>query len=233
MTAHRHAIYIAPAPETALWRFGSQVLGRDAATGEEMPGFELPGLTPDMWRKATARPRLYGFHGTLKAPFRLAPGRTPDELVMALQAIAARHVSFDAGALAVTSLFQGSTGFVALTLARHCQLLSGLEREVVSGLDCFRAPPTEAEIASRQPDRLTPRQRDNLARWGYPFVGDDYLFHMTLSGQLGHPDRIAGALADLFAEEAGAEPLLVDALVLFAQQEPGGHFGVVRRFPLG
>jgi hypothetical protein len=232
MTAHRYAIYIAPAPETPLWRFGSQVLGHDAATGEELAGFELPGFTAETWRNATARPRLYGFHGTLKAPFRLAPGRTPEELVEKLRTLASSHASFDAGALDVTPLSEGSSAFVVLTLRRHCQQLTALEQAVVREIDPFRADPAEAEIASRQPDRLTLRQRDNLARWGYPFVGDDYLFHMTLSGQLEHLDRVADALARVYAEQTGVAHLMVDALVLFAQQQPGGQFRILQRLPL-
>jgi hypothetical protein len=207
-------------------------LGHDAATGEDLPGFALRGFTPEAWRNATARPRLYGFHGTLKAPFRLAPGRTPDQLVDALWTLAARHAAFDAGPLAVTAISQGGAGFVALTLARDCPPLRPLEEAVVRRIDPFRALPAEAEIASRQPDRLTPRQRDNLARWGYPFVGDDYLFHMTLSGQIEHPDRIADEMGKIYAEQIGAGTFMIDALVLFAQQEAGGRFRIIERVPL-
>jgi hypothetical protein len=232
MTAPRYAIYIAPAPDTPLWRFGSQVLGYDAATGEEMHGFKLPVYTPEAWRNATARPRLYGFHGTLKAPFRLAPDRTEAELAEALREEAARCVAFDAGPLAVTPIIQGGAGFIALTLRQDCPQLNALEQAVVSGLDFFRAPPTQAEIAARQPERLSLRQRANLARWGYPFVADDYRFHMTLSGHHDHPEMIADGLAALYVEQVGATRLVVDALVLFAQPEPGARFRIIERMPL-
>ncbi len=33
--SERFAIYLAPPPDTPLWRFGSEVLGYDAATGED------------------------------------------------------------------------------------------------------------------------------------------------------------------------------------------------------
>ena len=33
----RYAVYYVPAPDTALWRFGSAVLGHDAYTGEAVP----------------------------------------------------------------------------------------------------------------------------------------------------------------------------------------------------
>jgi hypothetical protein len=43
----RYAIYLAPAAGSALWRFGSSVLGYDAQTGEETPQPALASLAPD------------------------------------------------------------------------------------------------------------------------------------------------------------------------------------------
>jgi hypothetical protein len=235
MNPFRFAIYIAPSPDTPLWRFGSQVLGHDAVTGADLPGFAPRGFTVREWREVTARPLPYGFHGTLKAPFRLAEGRTPEELMMALRGLAARHACFDAGPLAISCLggeSAGDEGFVALTLETPSPALEALENMVVGEIDPFRAPLTPAEIASRQPDRLTPRQRENLHRWGYPFIGADYLFHMTLTGQTAQPERIAAALADDYARQVGAASLRVDALALFAQPEPGGRFRIIERVPL-
>ena len=69
----RYAIYYAPRPEEALWRFGSAIIGYDAETGFDLPS---PAITPsrDEWRRFSEEPRRYGFHATLKAPFHLAPG---------------------------------------------------------------------------------------------------------------------------------------------------------------
>ncbi len=233
MSAYRYAIYLAPPPDTALWRFGSQVLGYDAATRADLAGFAPPGFTPEAWRAATARPRRYGFHGTLKAPFRLAKGATEADLLAATHAEAARHLAFDAGPLAVTAIGQGGPGFVALTLQRQSERLAALEQSVVAGLDPFRAPLTDAEIAARDPASLSPRQRDNLARWGYPHVGADFTYHMTLSGALPNAAGLADALAECHATQVGTSHLLVDALVVFAQPEPDAPFVILARAPLG
>ncbi len=229
MSAARYAIYLAPPADTALWRFGSEVLGYDAATGEELQGFAPKGFSPEEWRRATARPLTYGFHGTLKAPFRLAEGMSPHGLADAVRELAARHPAFDAGPLAVTGIGQGDEGFVALTLQRDCPELAALERAAVVELDGFRAPATQAEIAARRPERLTERQRGNLARFGYPHVGSDYRFHMTLSGATERPADLADDLAELYAQRVGAAHLLVDALVLFEQPEAGGRFRITER----
>ncbi len=73
---------------------------------------------------------------------------------------------------------------------------------------------------------------ENLARWGYPYVGADYKFHMTLSGMLERPAEVADALARMYMERVGSAHLVVDALVLFAQKEPGARFKIIDRAPL-
>ena len=77
----RYAIYYVPAPDSDLDRFGAQLLGYDAFSGEDLP---LPdGILPAApdWHDLTSDPRKYGFHATLKAPMSLAPrqdrGRAP------------------------------------------------------------------------------------------------------------------------------------------------------------
>ena len=73
-SASRYALYLAPPPDSALWRFGCAALGRDAASGEDMHGYAPSGYATEAWRAASAEARRYGFHATLKAPLRLKPG---------------------------------------------------------------------------------------------------------------------------------------------------------------
>lgn len=232
--AARYAVYLAPPAGSALWRFGSRVLGYDAATGEDLPGFRAAGCTEAAWAALTERPRIYGFHATLKAPFRLAssPLTTLPQLRRAMAAFAAGREAFDLGPLQVTAIAQGGSGFVALVQRQPSARLAELEQAAVASLDPFRAPPTPEEIARRRPDRLTPRQRENLARWGYPHVGEDYRFHMTLTGELANVDEIADALADLYAAEVGSAHMIVDALALFEQPDASLPFRIIERFPL-
>ena len=65
----RYAVYYAPAPGPFA-EFTARWLGWDAATGTEREHPEVPGL-PLPVAEITATPRKYGFHGTLKPPFRL------------------------------------------------------------------------------------------------------------------------------------------------------------------
>ena len=71
----RYAIYYAPAPGSGLDRFGAQLLGYDAFSGEDLAFADgILQATPD-WHDLTGDPRKYGFHATLKAPMSLDQAR--------------------------------------------------------------------------------------------------------------------------------------------------------------
>ncbi len=70
----RFAIYYLP-DDPVLAAFGASWLGWDVATGEPAAQPDVPGI-----EGFTATPRKYGFHGTLKPPFRLNDGKGADEL---------------------------------------------------------------------------------------------------------------------------------------------------------
>lgn len=183
--------------------------------------------TPPGWTRAavdaiTVSARRYGFHGTLKAPLRLAPGRTLEELDDAVARFAAAHPAATVRSLTLANL---GGGFFALVPGAADPALSALADDVVTAFDDFRAPPTEAELARRHQAPLTPRQRDLLAAWGYPYVLDEFRFHLTLTDRIPPPERPAvdRALRDWFARDLGAD-LTIDALAICAEAEPGAPF---------
>ena len=226
----RYAIYFAPATNDPLWRFGSSVLGYDAASGARVAFLDHPLLRDAPLEAWTADPRKYGFHATLKPPFALAPGADEAALIEAARAFAGAQIPFDAGPLRVGPI---AGAFVALRPAGPAPGLSRLADACVEAFDRFRAPPRAAERARRLQSPLTPKQIENLDRWGYPYVFEDFRFHMTLSGPLQREDRdrYAAAMAELYAPLA--RPLLVDGVALFRQAESGGAFAVLERFGFG
>ena len=233
MTPLRYAVYLAPPPESALWRFGSEVVGRDAASGEARPGFAPEGFDAAAWRDMTTEPRRYGFHATIKAPFRLAEEANRTELSAALAELAQQWRPFAAGPLAVSTLALGEAGaFVALTPPTPSAEIARLEDRVVRSLDSFRAPLNDAERARRDPARLTARQRESFERWGYPYALADFRLHFTLTNAVDDAEPIAESLAREFARRVADPELVVDALALFVQK-PDGEFVVDQRFPLG
>lgn len=230
--ADRYALCFAPHAGSALWAFGSAMLGYDAQTGAELAQPVLPHVSPERLRRLTAGPRRYGFHATLKAPFKLAEGACEEDLVAALDAFCAGRRAFTLSPLAVDALSRppGDDAFLALVEATPSSQMAALERDVVHVFERWRAPATDAEIARRKPETLTERQRGHLARFGYPYVLEDFRFHLTLTGPVTAADResLRRALADLHARHVPATDVPVDQLALF-RQRPGERFRILRR----
>lgn len=226
MTA-RYAIYMAPESDTPLWRFGTAWLGRDPETGAE--AVERLGLADDEHVRITATPARYGFHGTLKPPFRLAVDSHESELVTALRVFAAKRAPFLAPALCLGAMGQ----FLALVPGGDASALEGLAADCVTDFDLFRAPLTKDEVARRNPKQLSPTQQSYLARWGYPYVLDEFRFHMTLTGKLdpGDMSRVRPVLERATAELAG-DPIRVSSVALFREPAPFEPFELIGRFAL-
>jgi putative phosphonate metabolism protein len=223
--SRRYALYCLPAPGSRLEAFGRSVLGYDTVSGTPVPHPEgLDGLSA-----VTAGARTYGFHATLKAPLRLAESATEAGLIAAARDLAAAHPPVAVGPLKVAAL----GAFLALVPDAPPPALGLLAAECVAALDPFRAPLTEAERAKRRPERLDPRGRALLDRWGYPYVFEAFRFHMTLTDALPEAERDAWhrRLSEAYAA-SGPEPLVIDALGLLTQ-DGAGPFRLLARLPFG
>lgn len=169
-------------PEGELAAWGAAWLGWDPARGEEVaqPDPALAALT--------AEPRRYGLHATLKAPFRLAPGRSESELAEAVAALAGRLAPAEAPGLRPALIGR----FLALVPEEPAAGIGRLAAACVEELDLFRAPPLEAEFARRRAAGLDAAEEANLRRWGYPHVMDRFQFHVTLTGPLAEAQEAEG-----------------------------------------
>ena len=218
----RYALYYAPrrggfAEAAARW------LGWDIQRGCTLPQPAIAGLDSD-----TAAPRRYGFHGTIKPPFRLAEGVSPDDLAQAVQQLAARLRMVEMPGLMLVTL----SGFLALVPRGDTAAMQALAAQVVRHLEPFRAALTPDEVARRRPDHLTPRQADLLAQYGYPFVMEEFSFHLTLTGPLPPPRAtLLEPLARAHFDGVMPQPFRVADLCLCGEA-PGGQFSVLHRYAL-
>ncbi len=89
MQFNRYAVYYT-VPQGPLADFGASWLGWDLVTGREVPHQTLPDLSQNEIAEITQTPRKYGFHGTIKPPFRLADGCDADGLMLAFQRAASQ-----------------------------------------------------------------------------------------------------------------------------------------------
>jgi putative phosphonate metabolism protein len=225
----RYAIYYAAEADSVLSLFGAELLGYDAHSGRKLPfPDEALRLATD-WRDVTADPRKYGFHGTLKAPMALATGQTEAELTAACAAFAGRQRPIPV----IRPIVDSISDFIAVVPAEPVSDLQQLAADCVREFDPFRAPLTEEDRARRNPAKLSERQRDYLDRWGYPYVMEEFRFHMTLTGRLDADRRgsIVEMLRKLFAT-LRLETLAVDRIALFRQEDAESRFHIVGEWPL-
>jgi ribose 1,5-bisphosphokinase len=227
----RYAIYYAPDSGSAWWRFGSGWLGRCAVTARELPQPPIDGIDAATFRALTAAPRRYGFHATVKPPFRLAPGTSLGALARALDRFCRRQTALRLPPLAVAEL----DGFLALVPSVSESRIDALASACVRTLDRFRAAPGADELARRRQRALSPREESLLARWGYPYVMERYRFHFSLTGELGDlpPSSVAAVHGAAAAASPSAGPLCLDSLSIFEERAPGESLRVVYRSPFG
>jgi putative phosphonate metabolism protein len=220
----RYAIYFVPAAGSEIYRFGASLLGYDAFSGGALPFPE--DLTADVpgWHELTQGPRTYGFHATLKAPFSLAAGKIEDGLILAFESF----VKTRRPVPVIVPVIELICGFIALVPAQPIASLTGLAADCVEYFDPFRAPLTAEDRARRNPSKLTARQVESLDRWGSPYVGDEFRFHMTLTGRI--PDgRSAGllrAITDRFSA-VKLDRLQIGRIAISRQDEAGANFRVL------
>ncbi len=227
--SERYAIYWTPDAAGALAAFGASWLGHDPALGRSVARLVLPGIDTREQDAATLSPRRYGLHGTLKPPFALALGADAAELEARLARFAAAMASFTVPALKLADI----KGFLALVPSAPCPALHEIADAAVRTFDDLRAPAPEAELARRRKSGLTPRQDGHLVRWGYPYVFEDFAFHLTLTERLDEATRarFRAVLEPMVAPFCGA-PWLFDAVSLLRQDGPAEPFVLVRRFLL-
>ncbi len=224
----RCAIYFAPPEGSELEVFGRDWLGRDHVTGEAFaqPALERP--SPEALREITRSARHYGFHATLKAPFELKDDRSVAELRDAARSFAADRSPFEAPPLRVSTLSR----WIAFTLSAPCPAMDRLAADCVRAFEPFRAPLVETDIRRRRESGLTARQDAHLLDFGYPYIFEDFHFHMTLAGPLDGAAR--DELLEILEGRASAmakAPLRVDAIALYEQPDRQSPFIQTDRFP--
>ena len=225
----RYAIYFVPSADSALYRFGAKLIGRDAYTSRSLPFAEGIEAEIEGWKQLTADPRKYGFHATLKAPISLVPGRTESELKAAIHEFAQTPRPIPAIAPKVRSI--GS--FIAMVPDAPCPELQKLAEDCVTTFDSFRAPLSDADRERRNVSALTGRQIAYLDRWGYPYVFVEFRFHMTLAGSL--PAERLTAVTDALKKRFTALKLKsapIDRLALLRQDSATSGFTVLAHWPL-
>jgi putative phosphonate metabolism protein len=231
LNSARYAIYFVPAPDSTLYRFGAEFLGYDCYTGVETPKPAWCDLPEAAWQRLTSAPRKYGFHGTLKAPFRLRPGVGEADLTEALDSFAAKSRPLPP----VRLKLQAIGDFAALVPDEPSAELNEFASDCVEVFDRFRAPLTQEERQRRLADGLTDRQAAYLDRYGYPYVSEEFRFHLTLTGKITKADwnDFIPPLQTQFAFALPDPALAVTAISIVRQNSAASPFRLLHQAMLG
>ena len=228
--SQRFAVYYAPAVTDLLWDPAAVWLGRDPQSGVTYDG-PVAGMDRTRLLNLTQSAGRYGFHATLKPPMALAPGQTEEGLRTAMATVAAELAPVRLGRLTIASL----DGFLALVPAdADNPQLQDLAASVVEAFEPFRAPLNPRDRAARAAHGLTPRQEELLDAYGYPYVFDQFRFHMTLTDRLSPADygEVREAAQTWFGPVLDQEVTL-DRLSLFHERENKLPFTRIADFALG
>ena len=227
----RYALYYAPPVGSPAWLAGAAWLGRCAAQQPRPVMPQLDGVTPTTFEEVTAAPRRYGWHATLKAPFRLAEGLNEDQLLGALRDFCARQHAVAMPPLTVALLGD----FLAWVPAEPSASLHALAAGCVTQLHDLSAPLSEADLKRRRKANLSPREDALLVKWGYPHVLDCFQFHLSLTGSLrGVETAVVKSLHSAAQEWLAPHStgLHFDAVSLFVEPAPGAEFCLLQQVPL-
>lgn len=227
----RYAVYYAPRSGEGLAVAAGQWLGISPEGGRVRRQPTVSGFTAERLAEITADPRIYGFHGTLKAPIALVDGASERDFVDAVGRFAQTLRPVTVPSMTLAELGR----FIAMVPAERCPELQDLAERCVVEFDEYRRPAGEEELARRRAAGLSARQDALLLRWGYPYVLEEWRFHLTLTGRIEDAAERAAVMAILRKRFSGFidRPLQVRDLCVFRQAAPGRPFTVLARFRLG
>ncbi len=151
------------------------------------------------------------------------------ELLEAFDGFATRRPPVEAAPLCLATLGD----FLALVPSSPCPAIDVLAADCVRGFEPLRAPLSDADRQRRLKSPLSEKQRAYLEAWGYPYVFEEFRFHMTLTGPLAreHRDLIEPELRPRLVDAIGG-PFVMDCLVVSKQASPDEPFRIIASQPL-
>ena len=194
---------------------------------------KIPGIPKEEVQRLLLAPNHYGFHATIKPPFRLKSEYALEDVAQELTLFIAEKQNrpFTLPRFDVARIGQ----FICLKPQDESSRLQKFAAETLRRFDHFRKPADEDEITRRRASGLTARQDQLLLKWGYPYVLDEFIFHLTLTGNIQNPNHfklLNHELLKRFSSKVKFPPCIFDSLSLFIQHD-GKPFTEYRRWNFG
>ncbi len=226
----RFALFFAPSDDSPLGVYGATVLRRKAQSPSEWVNPSIPvnfENTP-VWRSCVEVPAHYGFHATIQAPFELQSSYAVSELQRDLADFCTHQKPLSLEGLGP----RRTQRYEALAFEQQPPEVKNFAAACIEQFNQYRAPLSDEDLCRRQKKALSPSQIGYLEDFGYPYVFDDFNFHMTLSGNM--PENENGYylqwLTALYAVMV-PEPPILDRLSLFQQTDRKSPFVRIAEYP--
>jgi hypothetical protein len=105
----------------------------------------------------------------------------------------------------------------------------------VRAFEGYRMALTEEQAAHYRNNKLTVHQDSMLEHWGYPYVMEEFRFHISLTERI---DDIAERRAVMqvvteMARPVVGRPIMVRDIALFGQAERDDPMTIIERIPFG
>jgi hypothetical protein len=213
---NRFAIYFMPQSESLFYDLGIRWFGWDPLRGSEVNGLHNKGT--DEHLLVIEKARKYGLHATLKAPFRLRKGCELDDLISFFQDTCTRYDGCIFNNISIKKI----SDFIAITPNSDTTKIHSLAADIVKEFDQFRDELNESDIEKRNLSSYSLRQKEYFYSWGYPYVFEEFKFHMTL-GKLSHSkDGTAEEkICNEYFQEIISKPMKIDNLCLMGEDQNG------------
>ena len=228
--APRYAIYYAPSPETPLGKFGKAWLSHTngAAAAAKIASSRLD---PARISAITESSRRYGLHGTLKPPFELNPATTLDALLAAARVFARIVTPVEIPPLELAIIGK----FIALTPTSQSAALEKLSAACVRAFEAFRMPLSDQQVANYKHNKLTVHQEQMLENWGYPYVMEEFRFHISLTDRIDDDEERQAVLENLqtLAAPILGHPNKINEITIFSQAARDEPMTEIVRIPFG
>jgi hypothetical protein len=227
---NRYAIFFAPNPGSSLDLLGKNWLGRCAETNTPVKHTAVPSLNSSEIHELTKNPRHYGLHGTIVPPFVLQDKFSRADLVDHVKIFAQSQLpfAFDQFTLKEIGLF--------LALVPEDQgMMATLAETCLREFHGFRKQPPQKELERRKAAKLTFVQQQLLQKWWYPYVLEEFKFHITLTGSIKNKKKRATVMQALskLMDKICHEKQPVEDLCIFHQSDTKSPFTIIERIPLG
>ena len=119
--------------------------------------------------------------------------------------------------------------FIALKPASMADQINALASNIVNHFDHFRKPLSAEDRARRLQSPLTDHQIAYLDLYGYPYVHEEFRFHMTLTNSLHIEDRepVLNCLQAMFETQIVKKDVQINRLCVFRQDDTKSQFRII------